>query len=56
VVEGDYSKGDRWKVLTEPNRDKQAERDRAKMAKELEEIQKYCPFRPQIAKRNASRS
>jgi hypothetical protein len=25
------------------------ERDRAKMAKELEEIQKFCPFRPQLA-------
>jgi protein subunit release factor B len=42
--------GDRWKVLTEPNREKQLERDKAKLAREIEEIQKTCPFKPQLTK------
>lgn len=43
--------GDRWKILTEPNREKQVERDKAKLARELEEIQKTCPFKPQLQNR-----
>lgn len=37
--------------MTEPNREKQVERDKAKMVKELEELQKHCPFKPKIVKK-----